>query len=211
MEKMKKKSIFFGAALVSIFLVFGATGTAVTQIKEISKVKTGISTTCVEPGIYISGSEQRKILSDSLCYIDEPNAHRLIQAILAVMDLKSFVNSKDLEQIIIENNLEFSLVAGIGAPITTGAYPNPGYALRVGHPLQSSGTVLFGLLFWNAKHSLNPARDINITITLSGLQLIVVDDKLGLSVGFSGTFARGEEETGKWFTLQGSALLHLVY
>jgi len=134
-----------------------------------------------------------------------------LQAIIAEMYSKGFVNSYDIEQIVNEYNLEFCLIAGIGAPITTGAYPNPGYAVRVGHPFQNSGNIIFGLLFWNAKHSYNPAREINIAITLSGAQQHIVDDKMGLCVGFSGTFARGEEETGHWFTIQGSALMHLVY
>jgi len=210
---MKKNAIFFWAALVAMLVVSGSTVGTMAQLNENSKLGNNVSrgTTYVELGIYLSGSEQRRILSDSLCYIDDPNARMLIQAVITEMDSKGFVNSDDIELIVNEYHLEFSLIAGIGAPITTGAYPNPGYAVWVGHPFQNSETVIFGLLFWNAKHSYNPARDINITITLSGIPVHIVDDKLGLSVGFSGTFSRGEEETGRWFTIQGSALIHLVY
>jgi hypothetical protein len=210
---MKKNVLLFGAALISMLMVSSATAVTIAQLNESPQKGSSVasSTTCVKPGIYISGPEQRKILSDSLYYIDNPNAHLLVQAIIATMDLKGFVNSDDIEQIVNEYNLQFSLIAGIGAPITTGAYPNPGYVIRLGHPFQNSGTVIFGVLFWSAKHSYNPARDINITITLAGAQAHIVDDKLGLSIGFSGTFSRGEEETGRWFTIQGSALMHLVY
>jgi len=212
MKNLKKNSIFFGAALVAIIMVSGTTIGNMVQLNESSKLISNVSsdTTYVESGIYLSGSEQRKILSDSLYYIDNPTVCVLIQAIIAEMDSKGFVNSDDIEQIVNEYNLEFSLISGIGAPITTGAYPNPGYVLRVGRPLQNSEFVIFGLLFWSAKHSYNPAREINITITLSGAQSHIIDDHSGLSIGFSGIFSRGEEETGRWFTIQGSALLHIV-
>jgi len=68
-----------------------------------------------------------------------------------------------------------------------------------------------GVLFWTAKQSLNPARTIDITITLSGAQSHFNIDKSGLSIGFSGTFSDGEESTGHWFTIQGSALMHIVW
>jgi len=208
---MTKKSIFFGAAIVVVIMVSSAAFGVATQLKDCSKSSVSSNMAYVEPGIYLSGSEQRKILSDCLGYIDNPNARVLIQTIVDMMSSKGFVNSNDIEMIVSEYHLEFSFISGIGASITTGAYPNPGYVMRAGHPLQNSGTVLFGLLFWSAKHSSNPAREINITITLSGAQQHIVDDKAGLCVGFSGSFARGEEETGKWFTIQGSALMHLVY
>jgi hypothetical protein len=208
---MKKNVLLFGAALISLLMVSSATAVNIAQLNESPQKGSSVAsgTTCVKPGIYISGSEQRKILSDSLCYIDNPNAHLLVQAIIAEMDLKGFVNSDDIEQIVNYNNLEFNLIAGIGAPITTGAYPNPGYVIRLGHPFQNSGNVIFGVLFWTAKHSYNPARDINITI-YSVIIAHIIDDHSGLSIGFSGTFSRGEEETGKWFTIHGSALLHIL-
>ncbi len=209
MKNMKKNSLFFGAFLVALLMVSGTSIGTMTQQNDISKL--GISSvSCVKSGIYLSGSYQRKILSDSLCHIGNPDARVLVQAVITEMDSKGFVNSYDIEQIVNEYDLEFGIIAGSGASITTGAYPNPGYAMRVGHPFQNSGTIVFGLLFWNAKHSLNPVREINITITLAGAQQHIVDDKIGLCVGFSGTFSRGEEETGKWFTIHGSALLYLV-
>ena len=211
MKNVKKNSIFFGAAVVALIMISGATVATMKQPNESSKVRVIVSSgiTCVEPGIYLSGSEQRKTLSDSLNYIDDPEVYQLVQAIIVKMDSKGFVNSYDIEQIVNEYNLEFNLIAGIGSTITTGAYPNPGRTIWVGHPFQNSGTVIFGVFFWSAKHSYNPARDVNITI-YTAIVVHIIDDHSGLSIGFSGTFSRGEEETGKWFTIQGSALLHIV-
>jgi hypothetical protein len=214
-KNVKKNAIFFGAALVAILIVSGTTVGTMAQLNESLKAGSSVAsgTTCVEPGIYLSGSDQRKTLSDSLCCIDNPNAHLLVQAIIVKMDSKGFVNSYDIKQIVNEYNLEFNLIAGIGSAITTGAYPNPGYAIWVGHPFRVPETpVKCILLFWSAKHSYNPARDVNITIYLGdgAYETHFVDDHSGLSIGFSGTFSRGEEETGKWFTIHGSALLHIV-
>lgn len=213
MKNAKKNYVFFGAVLVTIIMMSGTTIGTVTQLNKSPMLKSDSSSdiTCVEPNIYLSGTKQRKILSDSLHYIDAQDARVLIQAIVAEMDSKGFVNSYDIEQIVNEYNLEFSLITGIGTSITTGAYPNPGYAIRLANPFQKSGTIVLGLLFWNAKHSYNPSRDINITITSSGAKQYIDIDKMGLSVGFSGTFARGEEETGKWFTMQGTVLMNLVF
>lgn len=208
---MKKIILFFGIVAISLLMISSATATIIPPSIERSRLNSDSVNSCVTSGMYISGPEQRKILSDSLRYIDDSDAYQLVQAILIMMDSKGFVNSEDIEQIVNGYNLEFTLIAGIGCPITTGAYPNPGYTIRVGHPFQNSGTVILGVLFWNAKHSYNPARNIDITITLSGAQQHIIDDKMGLCIGFSGTFARGEEETGRWFTIQGSALMHLVY
>jgi hypothetical protein len=210
-KNVKKNAIFFGAALVAILIVSGTTVGTMAQLNESLKAGSNVAsgTACVEPGIYLSGSDQRKTLSDSLNYIDDPEVHQLVQAIIVKMDSKGFVNSYDIEQIVNEYNLEFNLIAGIGSVITTGAYPNPGYVIRAGHPFQNSGTVIFGVLFWSAKHSYNPARDVNITI-YTAIVVHIIDDHSGLSIGFSGTFSRGEEEAGKWFTIHGSALLHIV-
>jgi hypothetical protein len=121
------------------------------------------------------------------------------------MDLKGFVNSDDIEQIVNDNNLEFELINY--NTINTGDYPNPGYAIRLCHPFQESGEMIFGALFWTAKQSYNPARDINVTLHEI---LLHVNDHRGWAFGFSGTFSNGEEETGHWFTIHGSALLIIV-
>jgi len=207
-KNMKNNVLVFGATLISILMASSITAVTMPLSDERLQLGSNVvnSTACVQPGIYLSGSEQRKILSDSLSSIDDPDVYQLVQAIITKMDYKGFVDSYDIQQIVNEDNLEFVYINY--NTITTGDYPNPGWVIRVGHPFRDSEEqVKFALLFWVARHSYDPARDINIIIHDLIYQY---NDHRGWAIGFSGTYSNGEEETGHWFTIHGSALLFII-
>ena len=117
---MKKKMMLgsIGAVAIALLMVSSANAVTTPQLKESSNSGNGV-TNYVEPGIHISVA-QKRILKAALPYVDDPNFHVLLQKII---EKRGSVDSNDIEQILIDNNLEVGTIA-FGS-IVTGAGSNP--------------------------------------------------------------------------------------
>gem|GEM_PF-1464712 len=202
-----KNIMVFGAVAIALLMVSSAT--AVTMPHSNESLKSGPvvvgSINYVQPGIYLSGSEQRKILSDALISVDDLDAYQLLQAIIEKMDLKGFVDSNDIEQIISDNNLNFSFITS--GPITTGDTPCAGDLLCLRRPLGISKIpVKYAMLFWWAYDWATYEWDVNVTVSTEKF----TENHIGWAIGFSGISYVGSDYFGTWCVIHGSALLFFV-
>jgi hypothetical protein len=208
MKNVKKNIILFGAVVIALLMVSSATAVTTPQSNEISKSGTTIagSINYVEPGIYLSGSEQRTILSDALNFVDDPDFRILLQEIIEEMD-NGPVDSNDIEQIISDNGLEVGTITfggistgGPGAyPITSGGCAN---CLRRPLCLIVMGpiAVLHFRAFYQQSIDNNPDYPVQITIGGKFINYGIVGNAIGFIGGVSNCIPMG-------FTCIGFALL----
>jgi hypothetical protein len=209
MKNVKKNIMIFGAVVIALLMVSSATAVITPQSNEISKSGTVVagSINYVEPGIYLSGSEQRAILSDALDFVDDSDFRILLQEIIEEMDYGP-VESDDIEQIISDNGLEVGNI-GFGGISTSGPGPYPdtsgGWAFCPHRPF-CLGVFFSIILPFHAVYQQsidnNPNYPVQITIGGKFIDYEIV----GVAIGFFG-FAWNNVAPYMGFRVQGFALL----
>jgi len=218
MKNAKKNIMIFGAVVIALLMVSTATAVTMPQSNEssnsgatpessISGTSPNVGINHVEPGIYLSGPEQRKILSDALNYVGDTENRILIQEIIKKMDSKGFVDDSDVEQIISSNNLE--LTGGILQTIDTvgSTAMCGGWVHCIRRPFALGPVVgLIFCLWWDAC----PLGSNSVHITIGGNPPITYNHH-GTAIGFIGLIGNNLPVQGEGFTIKGIALLVTTY
>jgi hypothetical protein len=203
---MKKKIILgsIGAVVIVLLMISSATAVAMPLSNESSNSGASV-TNYVEPGIHISVM-QKGILRASLKHVDDPDVRVLLQGIIKK---KGPVDSNDIEQIIIDNNLEIGTITfgGIatGGP---GSYPDTsgGYAMCPRRPFCFGVILPIIFLHFQAfyQDSIDTSPNYPVQITIGGK---FIDYSIsGLAIGFIG-FVFNNPAPRMGFECNGAALL----
>jgi len=120
MKGAKKNVVLFGAVAITLLMVSGTIAMAIPRPNE-SQILGNDVDNYVGPGIYLSGSEQREIISAAINFVDDRDFRILLQEIANEMAYGP-VDSNDIEQMIIDNDLDVGTLVPIG-DIVAGGHP----------------------------------------------------------------------------------------
>lgn len=150
----------------------------------------------VKPGIYLSG-KQKLFLRAALKFVDDPDVRLLLEQIIRKIELKGYVDSSDIAQIISDNNLELGTITS--GFIETGDDNSRlcgGGFFCPRHPLNLISAILPVCFYWRAFVDM---MSHPVKITIDGVYITY--ENQGWAIAFSGLlsnafFWRGMEIWG---------------